>query len=88
MNKDDLMIGSVWTDPQFRGRGLAAYAIQGIVRLKSKPGRFLWYITRKANLPSIRAAEKGGLVKVGEGTRTRRLGLRILGSFVMDQPLG
>jgi RimJ/RimL family protein N-acetyltransferase len=83
MNKDDLMIGNVWTDPQFRGRGLAAYAIQEIVRLKSKPGRFFWYITRKENSASIACAEKAGLVKVGEGTRTRRLGLRILGSFVV-----
>lgn len=66
MNKDDLMIGNVWTDPQFRGRGLAVYAIQEIVRLKSKPGRFLWYITRKGKL-AVNCLRRKGRVGQGRG---------------------
>jgi lipopolysaccharide/colanic/teichoic acid biosynthesis glycosyltransferase/RimJ/RimL family protein N-acetyltransferase len=83
MNKEDLGIGCVWTEPEYRGRGLGTYAIQEIIRLMSKPGRFFWYITRKGNFSSIAAAEHAGLLRVGIGTRTRRLGLRILGAFVM-----
>jgi RimJ/RimL family protein N-acetyltransferase len=81
--RDDLEITSTWTEPEFRGRGLAAFAIQEIVRRLGSPGRHFWYLTRENNLPSIRAAEKGGLVRFAEGKRTRRLGLRILGSFVV-----
>ena len=85
MAEDDLEITGAWTEPDFRGNGLASYAIQGILGFYLEPDRYFWYITRRANLPSIRAAEKASLVRVGKGTRTHRLGLRILGSFVMHQ---
>jgi RimJ/RimL family protein N-acetyltransferase len=83
MAEDDLEITSTWTDPEFRGKGLAAFAIREIVRRMGKPGRHFWYLTRENNIPSIKAAEKGGLVRYAEGMRTERMGLRILGSFAV-----
>ncbi len=88
MGKDDLQIGNTWTHPDHRGRGIAALAIQQIVELERRPGRQFWYITEEGNLASVRAVEKVGFVCVGRGIRARRLGLRIMGSFVLNRAGG
>ena len=56
---DDVQIGDTWTDPAYRGRGLALFALQTIVTTLAKPGRQLWYVVEDINPPSIRVAEKG-----------------------------
>jgi RimJ/RimL family protein N-acetyltransferase len=82
MGDRDLQIGDVWTDPAHRGRGLAAYGIQyAVERMQTDPSRTYWYVVGDDNLPSIRAAERAGLSRWGEATRTARLGLRSLGQF-------
>jgi RimJ/RimL family protein N-acetyltransferase len=83
MIKKDLQIGDTWTDPKYRGRGLAAYAMKKITHLQKAPGRRFWYVTERENIASIRAAEKAGFVKFGEGVRTKRFGHNLFGTFEM-----
>lgn len=82
MAVDDLQIGDTWTDPDYRGRGIASEAIRKVAALERTTCGRLWYLTEEANLASIRAAEKAGLSRYRIGHRTRRLGLRLLGAFV------
>jgi RimJ/RimL family protein N-acetyltransferase len=84
MAKDDLQIGDTWTREDHRGKGIAPFAIQQVLQLLGQPGRRFWYVTAETNLPSIRAAEKGGFILAGKGRRTKRFGVRAIGSFVID----
>lgn len=83
MGPRDIQIGDTWTRPDQRGRGLAGSAIRWIVDQLSQPDRTIWYVAEAENLASIRAAERGGLRPVGECIRTKRLGLRLLGAFIL-----
>jgi glycosyltransferase involved in cell wall biosynthesis/ribosomal protein S18 acetylase RimI-like enzyme len=85
MGRDDLQIGDTWTDPEYRGRGLAAFAIRRILAARGSPTSY-WYVVEPDNTPSIRAAEKAGLRRVGSGVRRKRYGLHALGSFTMVAP--
>lgn len=85
MEAGDLQIGDTWTSPDYRGRGLAKYALRETVRLLGRPDRSFWYLTESDNTPSIRVAEQVGFRLAGEGRRTHRYGLRILGSFELDR---
>lgn len=79
----DLQIGHTWTDPAYRGEGIALFALQTVVRLERKPGRRFWYVVEDVNLASIRVAEKAGFALAGEGTWIKPWGLQLPGSFVM-----
>jgi len=81
MGKEDLQIGDVWTSPDHRGKGLAVFAIRKILSEYARPGRRIWYLVENDNLPSIKAAEKAGLMKHGEGIRTKRFGVKLLGRY-------
>jgi len=81
MERSDLQIGDTWTAGPHRGRGLAGIAIQEILRRDTDPARAYWYVVEAGNAASIRVIEKAGFKRVGEGLRTRRFGLRILGEF-------
>ena len=83
MTKEDLQIGDVWTDPEHRNRGLASFALQELARAKAGQGRRIWYVVEPDNAASIRTVEKAGFALVGTGARTKRLGLSLLGQFVM-----
>jgi RimJ/RimL family protein N-acetyltransferase len=83
----DLQIGDTWTDPAHRGRGLAAAAIREVLCRCAAPERTFWYLTEITNTASIRAAERAGLRRSYESVRTRRLGLRLLGEFVLVGPV-
>ena len=85
MLKNDLQIGDSWTHPDYRGKGMAPFAIYQILLLKGKHGRRLWYITESNNYPSIRVIEKVGFKKVGEGRRKKRFGFRFMGYFEIDE---
>jgi acetyltransferase (GNAT) family protein len=80
----DLQIGHTWTDPTYRGEGIALFALQTVVSKESKPGRRFWYVVEDVNLASIRVAEKAGFVLAGEGTWIKPWGLQLPGSFVMQ----
>jgi hypothetical protein len=77
----DLQISSTWTDPEFRGRGLATSAVRRLFALFAEPGRHFWYVTRAENRASLAVCVKTGFWFVGNARRTRRLGSRLLGSF-------
>jgi RimJ/RimL family protein N-acetyltransferase len=81
----DLQISSVWTHPDYRGRGLATWAVRKAMRMSREPGRSFWYITRENNSPSIALCTKAGFRLVGHAVRSRRLGMRIFGRFVIKQ---
>ena len=81
MGKEDLQIGDTWTSADHRGKGLAVFAIRKIVTEYARQGRRIWYLVDKNNPPSIKAAERAGLVRYGEGTRTKRFGLGLFGHF-------
>lgn len=85
MAKIDLQIGDTWTKSEYRGKGLAVIAVTQIIQLLRKPGRRFWYLTEESNQASIRVIEKVGFEKVGEGSRTKRCGLSVLGAFVIDK---
>lgn len=84
MDRLDLQIGDVWTDPHYRGRGLATQAI-GLI-LDRWQGHFasIWYIVDETNIASIRVIEKSGFNLAGRGCRTEPLMLRPLGRFLMS----
>jgi len=86
MAASDLQIGDTWTHPDFRNRGLASSALKQIVDLFRIPGLRFWYVVEEENTSSIRAAEKAGFVCVGRGRKTARFGLKLLGSYVIEQP--
>lgn len=81
MGKEDLQIGDTWTSEDHRGKGLAVFAIRRIVAVYARPGRCIWYLVDKNNLPSIKAAERSGLVRYGEGKRTKRFGVGLFGQY-------
>ena len=84
MSREDLQIGDTWTAEEHRGDGIACFALQQITHRLQLPARRFWYVTSHNNHASIRVAEKVGLRKVGEGRRTKRFGIRVIGSFVID----
>lgn len=88
MQPPDLQIGDTWTRDAYRGRGLAAYALREAVRRSPAPGRGFWYLCESTNRASVRVAEKAGFSLRGSGTRSKRFGLRLLGTFDLRAPAG
>lgn len=85
MSSEDLQFGDIWTDPAYRGRGLAGEAIAAALADFGVAGRRFWYLTETSNQASRRVAEKTGFNFVGEGDRQSRYGLRLFGQFVLDR---
>lgn len=88
MRKMDLQVGDTFTAPRERGKGLAVFALHAILSSDDIVDRPYWYVVEKVNLASIRAAEKAGFQLAGEGVRTKRLGLRALGSYMVRKEVG
>ena len=84
MSPLDLQIGNTWTNPQYRGRGLAPSAIRRIVTQFHGPRRAFWYLVDKQNASSVAAVERAGFERIGEGVRESRLGVRLLGYFALE----
>jgi predicted GNAT family acetyltransferase len=84
MGPDDLQISSVWTEPGYRNRGLATRVARLAVGMNLKPGRRFWYIARIDNPASVAVSLKAGFSLAGTAHRGRRLGVRLLGSFELD----
>jgi RimJ/RimL family protein N-acetyltransferase len=83
MAENDLQISSTWTAPDWRGQGLATYALMYIVKSMSASNRQFWYVTRDANIPSIKVAQKAGFKVVGNAVRVKRFGSDLLGYLRM-----
>jgi len=88
MRPQDLQLGDVWTSDPHRGKGLATAALTRLVHLLRQPEQTLWALIDESNGASIRIFEKSGFRLIGAGRRTRRLGLELLGSYVLDERLG
>ena len=87
MDKEDLQIGDTWTDTKYRRKGLASNAISYIIGNYSKDNRKFWYLTEEGNISSVKVVEKVGFIKFGEGTRTKRFGISLLGTFAIAKCL-
>jgi RimJ/RimL family protein N-acetyltransferase len=81
----DIQVGDTWTDPAERGKGLAAIALACIIKMPSPCERTCWYVVEHGNGASIRVVEKAGFIFAGNGIRTRRFGLGILGNFLLTR---
>ena len=85
MTEADLQIGNVWTSPAARRRQLARTAILEAHRRFARSGVRFWYVTAADNAISSALARSCGYRLVAVGRRTRRLGLRVLGRFVVER---
>jgi RimJ/RimL family protein N-acetyltransferase len=86
MGPNDLQIGDTWTHPDYRGKGLATFALRHLIRVGRNPGRTFWYVVDEENASSIRVVEKTGFRKIGRGEKRRRFGLNLLGAYVIQRP--
>jgi ubiquinone/menaquinone biosynthesis C-methylase UbiE/GNAT superfamily N-acetyltransferase len=84
MSRNDLQVTSTWTHPDFRGKGLAPIALEFITKKYYQPSRKIWYITRNANIPSIKVCLKVGFKFIGSGVRINRFGFKIFGQFLIQ----
>jgi RimJ/RimL family protein N-acetyltransferase len=80
MSNNDLQIGDTFTDPDYRGKGLATYAIQEIVK-KYGENKKIWYLVASNNTASIRAIEKADFTCVGTGEKIKRFGFSVFGYY-------
>jgi len=82
MGKEDLQL-SVHTLPDYRGLGLATYSILYILAMDKYKYRKCWYVCAECNIKSIRVAEKCEFKLHGYGVRTKPMGMRIFGRFIL-----
>ncbi len=85
MAANDLQIARTWTDENYRGKGLAVFAVDRILECYARPDRTFWYLVQAKNAPSIRVAEKCGFSLYGKGSRVSRCGCRALGCFQIEE---
>jgi RimJ/RimL family protein N-acetyltransferase len=84
MESQDLQVGDTWTSPEHRGKGLATWGLCEAIKVAQKSGGRVWYLVDDDNPASIRVCTKVGMRQVGTGRRTRRMGLRLFGAYVME----
>ncbi|MBZ5558459.1 MAG: methyltransferase domain-containing protein [Acidobacteriia bacterium] len=81
MGPSDLQIGALWTEPEYRNRGLAKAALgHTLLRLQNER-ETLWYIVRRDNAPSVAVGRHYGFGGSLEGDRKPLLGIPILGVY-------
>lgn len=85
MGRRDLQIGATETLADYRGRGLAVWAIDEAVR-RFGDDRSYWYLTDAGNTASVAVMRKAGFTFVGTGDKEPRLGLRSLGYYAISSP--
>ncbi|MGV1004096.1 MAG: GNAT family N-acetyltransferase [Candidatus Nanopelagicales bacterium] len=79
MSPEDLQASNSWTDPDYRGRGLAKWA--SIEVLRRHRDRTVWYVTQEWNQASVLVSQRSGFHPYGRAVRTKRLGVRLLGTL-------
>ena len=85
MARGDLQLGGLWTHPGWRRRGLARSAVAEAHSLFDAPGQRYWYVADTSNAASMALARAAGYRIVGQGRRTRPMGLAILGQFRLER---
>lgn len=86
MQRDELQVGETWTDPAYRGKGLALAALRFAQREYAGNARRMWYIVEDVNVASIRVIQKAGFALIGSGARRNRLGVSLFGYYAPDAP--
>jgi len=66
MERNDIQITYVITEPLFRGKGMGFYALANYLNNYDGSGA-VWYVTSESNIPSQRLAQKLGFKLVGKG---------------------
>ena len=84
MSGNDMQISSTWTDPDYRGAGIATATLEQIVHDLRRDGRRFWYVSRPENPASIAVCVKAGFTLRGTGQRRPRFGTQILGRFTVN----
>ncbi|HKD66101.1 MAG TPA: GNAT family N-acetyltransferase [Candidatus Binataceae bacterium] len=69
----DLQVGDTWTEPSYRGRGLAKFGLRALLVQTAKPGRRIWYVVQDINRASVKVAEDCGFQLAGTGGRIKRI---------------
>ncbi|PHR27868.1 MAG: hypothetical protein COA36_07870 [Desulfotalea sp.] len=87
MGNNDLQLGDIWTDPIFRGKGIATSAINYIFSHFSSRDITFWYVVNERNLASVNLAEKVGFSFCGKGKRYSRYGISIIGRYMFSNDL-
>lgn len=78
----DVQVSNTWTHPEFRGQGLAVGVLRRVIE-STHASRLIWYSAQLDNAASISVGRKAGMQEAGTAVRTKFLGLRVLGQFVM-----
>jgi RimJ/RimL family protein N-acetyltransferase len=84
MGPRDVQVGDVWTSEGRRGQGLSAATLRQIIDCYAD--RSVWFLCEEGNKASARLASRAGMQLVGVGAREPRLGLGVLGQFVLRAP--
>lgn len=71
MDRDDLEIGSCYTYPVFRGKGIYPKVLSAICRRRANDTSTFYMIVDETNLPSIKGIEKAGFVKCGSVQKSK-----------------
>lgn len=83
MKAREAQIGPVWTRPDSRRKGLAVHVGQRIQSDIAAMFDRVWWICASDNSPSCQTAVRMGLRYVGGSHHTSKLGLRVLGQYVL-----
>jgi RimJ/RimL family protein N-acetyltransferase len=83
MEKNDLQFGDIYTDPVYRGQGIAPYSIRQVVNQFINKSPKFWYVAEEKNEASVRLAEKLGFTLYGKGVRKSTLGIRAIGQYII-----
>ncbi len=73
MAAQDIHICRTWTHPEYRGQGLATFALASLLRDLALPGRKFWYLVRPSNAASIAVCTKAGFVPYGYARAHRHM---------------
>ena len=87
MNREDVQIGSIYTDPDYRGQGLAQLGVTHLLHNLSEVQRRIWYVVEATNKTSIRLAERVGFQLVGTGEKSRRTNYSLLSTYQITNPI-
>ena len=100
MASDEIKFGEIWTEPPYRGLGIAKKSLLRILQIirtdaaTSVPMRKLtgkvqirgaWYINRAANAPSTALAHSVGFALVGRSLRRRPFGLNAFHRYIIEE---
>lgn len=71
MQNDEVQVGDTWTDPTYRGQGIATQALQYLTTELALRAQVIWYITHQDNYPSQKVAHKNEYRLYGLGEKRR-----------------